>query len=654
MNMNFTPKTRNSTVNILIVDDAQDNIELLFGLLAGSGYQVRAALNGRAALKAVKKKLPDLILLDIRMPEMDGYEVCRRLKFERKSAQIPIVFISGLEESRDKVRGFDVGGVDYITKPFQPEEVLARVRTHVALTQMKKNLEQMVEQRTSELTCLATAVEQIDEELIIVDTEIRILYVNPAFESMTGILRSDIMGKPYSDYDKTDYDGISFTELIDRVSKGKTWSGRQSVLREDENKREFYTTVSPIFHGNGELLGYVFVRRDITELTRVEKMLQQAQKMEAIGTLAGGIAHVINNILFAIRGHTELTMDMAKEQPDIHASLTQVYQSANRAKELVRQILAFSRQTEQEKYPVRIIPVIKEVSKFLLASLPSTIKIVAQLDTKRDLILADPTQIHQILMNLCTNASHAMKDTGGVITVRLREIRHDFPILDQYSELEKKDHVCLDVIDSGCGIKRKHLDTIFDPYYTTKEPGKGTGLGLSVVHGIVKSHGGIIDVETRENQGTTFTVLLPLHEKEERPIITARPDKSPRGNERLLLVDDEASIVQLGKRLLTNLGYTVKGVCDPLDALKLLEDDAGRFDLMITDKTMPGMTGFMLAKESKKIAPQLPVILCTGYSEQEVGEKVQAIGIDGLIEKPMHLATLALAVRRVLDRQGNA
>ncbi|MCG8633529.1 MAG: response regulator [Desulfobacterales bacterium] len=651
--MNFTPKAGNSGLNVLIVDDAQDNIELLFGLLARSGYQVRAALNGRAALKAVKKKLPDLILLDIRMPDMDGFEVCRRLKFERKSAQIPVIFISGLEESRDKVRGFDLGGVDYITKPFQPEEVLARVRTHMALTQMKQNLEQVVEQRTSELTRLASAVEHIDEGLIIVDTNAIVLYVNPSFEAMTGILETEILGKPYPDFDKTDYDGISLQEIIRRAGKGKTWSGRQSVTNENKETRVFYTNVSPIFHDSGGLLGYVFVRRDVTELTRVEKMLQQAQKMEAIGTLAGGIAHDFNNILFAIMGNTELTMEMTKDLPEIHAGLTEVYNSANRAKELVSQILAFSRQTEQEKYPVRIVPVIKEVAKFLQASLPSTIKIIIRIKTGRDLILADPTQIHQILMNLCTNASHAMKESGGKITVRLYDAPLASPILARYSGVEKKDYVCLEITDTGCGIKKKYLDTIFDPYFTTKEQGEGTGLGLSVVHGIVKSHGGIIDVASKEDQGTAFTVLLPLHEDDETPPVLPASDKSPEGSERLLLVDDEDSIVRVGRKALTKLGYKVKGMCDPREALKLLKDNPDKFDLVITDKTMPGMTGFMLAREAKNIVPELPVILCTGYSEEGEGEKVRAAGIDGVIEKPVDLTAMALAVRRVLD-QGNS
>ncbi len=627
--------------NILIIDDSSVNLELLFTILDETGYTVRAAISGKDAFKAINRKLPDLILLDIRMSDMDGYEVCKKIKQGRKTNGIPVLFISGLENPADKVKAFEVGGVDYITKPFQPEEVLARVKTHLTIRRMKRNLESIVEQRNSELKRLATAIEQIVEEIIVTNPKGIIEYVNPAFEKISGWSKTDVVGKqqnflkPYEDI------------IFETINRGDTWSGHQSAFNKNGEEIIFDVTVSPIYNEYNDYLGYVSVRRDITEQLRVEKLLSHVQKMQAIGTLAGGIAHDFNNILFSIIGYTEFAIDKAKDIPEIHSDLKEVLNSSTRAKELVEQILAFSRHTEIETRVIKVTPIIKEVVKFLKASLPSTVKIVQNIKDKMSTIKADPTQIHQILMNLLTNSAHAMKDKGGEINVLLEKVSPDSDYLKLNPDLQRKEYVRLEISDNGVGIKEENLDLIFDPYFTTKAQGEGTGLGLAVVSGIVKSYNGVINVESYENKGTTFEIFLPICKKTVEKLVVEKIKRS-KGNEKILFVDDEEPIASLGKAMLEKLGYKVVCNTNPLDAIKSFENDIKSFDLIITDKTMPEITGFELAEKIRLIRSDIPIILYTGFCEEEDIKKIEQLGINKFIMKPVNIKTLSNAISSVL------
>ncbi len=369
--------------------------------------------------------------------------------------------------------------------------------------------------------------------------------------------------------------------------------------------------------------------------------------MEAIGTLAGGIAHDFNNILAAILGYVELTLLDTAPETKSRWQLEQVRAAAHRARDLVRQILTFSRRNGQERKLTDIVPLLKEGLKMMRASLPTTIEIRSDLDASGALLLADATQIHQVIVNLCANAGHAMEISGGILEVRLRPVTIN-PLAAQTKGLAPGRFLELMVSDTGYGIQPDHLGRIFDPYFTTKTQGKGTGMGLAVVHGIVKSHGGAIQVESPPGQGACFRVLLPVCEGEIENT-AEKMEKLPRGSESILLVDDENPILDLGKQMLTHLGYRVECRSDALSALETIRRRAGHYDLVITDMTMPHMTGDLLAKQIMAIRDDLPVILCTGYSERMSEEKAVRIGIAAFLMKPLTIGDLARTIRKVLD-----
>jgi PAS domain S-box-containing protein len=392
------------------------------------------------------------------------------------------------------------------------------------------------------------------------------------------------------------------------------------------------------------------IARDVTDRTRLEAQLRQAQKMEALGTLAGGIAHDFNNILTAILGYTELALfTIPAESPPWH-HLQVVQQAGQRAAALVQQILTFSRRTEPEQTPTQLQLLMQDTLQFLRATLPTTIALHQDLDSRAGMVLADTSQLRQVLLHLCTNAAQAMRETGGALHVRLEAIR--LPTADAAAppSLGAGPYVRLTVQDTGHGMPSEIQERIFEPFFTTKGPGEGTGMGLAVVHGIIASHGGAITVESTPSHGTTVRVYLP--ESAELPVARARP-KAPvsHGHECILFVDDEAALASLGYALLTTLGYEVVAVTSSLEALAVFQTAPARFDLVITDYTMPQLTGEALAQALRGIRPTLPIILCTGFSETMTAEKARALGIDALCLKPVGFEELGKTIRRVLRQR---
>lgn len=403
-------------------------------------------------------------------------------------------------------------------------------------------------------------------------------------------------------------------------------------------------------------VGVTFTALDITEhkITQEEKAalesrLQQAQKMEAIGTLAGGIAHDFNNILSAVMGYTELALIDAKKESILYQNLKEIFIASGRAKDLVQQILTFSRQTEQELKPVQVKLICKEAVKFLRASLPTSITIRQEIKSD-SLIMADPTQIHQVLMNLCTNAGYAMGDKGGVLELKLRDVKLEADLAAKYPELKPGPYLELTVSDTGYGIPAHIIQRIFDPFFTTKGKGEGTGMGLSVVHGIVGSYGGTIEVSSEMGKGSTFQIYLPVVEIDTAPLpIVEEPIVN--GTERILLIDDETAIVNIGKQMLESLGYQITTRTSSIEALELFKAKADSFDLVITDMTMPNMTGDKLARELIRIKPEIPVILCTGYSAQINQKQALTMGIRAFVSKPILRREIAETIRKILDKK---
>ncbi len=395
------------------------------------------------------------------------------------------------------------------------------------------------------------------------------------------------------------------------------------------------------------------VVRDITERNRLESELRQAQKMEAIGTLAGGIAHDFNNILSAIFGYCELAQMRVKDNPKLSDNLTEIFQAAQRARDLVKQILTFSRRAEQEKRPLQVALVVKEALRLIRSSIPVTIEIKKDISTSAS-VLADPTQIHQIVMNLCTNAYHAMRNKGGVLTVSLTELEVPPGELFFENDIPPGKYLQLGVSDTGIGMDAQTQKKIFEPYFTTKGAGEGTGLGLSVVHGIVESHDGKIDVCSEPGQGSLFNVYLPIVAEEVSAVTPiSEKGKIKCGSEKIMFVDDEVVLTQMADEIFSSYGYVIDVFTDPLLAFEGFAGQPDTYSLVITDLTMPSLTGTELAQKMISLKPGLPVILCTGFSETINKEKSMEIGFSQYFQKPVVMSKLVKSVRKILDKEKN-
>ena len=417
----------------------------------------------------------------------------------------------------------------------------------------------------------------------------------------------------------------------------------------DQTYRWHLGRALPIINQEKHVVKWFGTNTDITDFKKLEVQAQQSQKMEAIGTLAGGIAHDFNNILMGVVGYTELAKQKAGGNEAVKRNLDEVLVAGQRAKELVQQILLFSRQTEQERQPLDLQVVVKEVCKFLRASLPSTIDIRQTFTEAPTIILGDPIQMHQVVMNLCANAGHAMRESGGLLELKLDHVAGEIDSMGMYPDLKGGRYVRLTVRDTGFGMTPEVAQRIFEPFFTTKGVGEGTGMGLAVVHGIVISHGGSIHVESEPGHGTTFNIYF--HEMEARGIEeedTPLQQEIYMGRGNILLVEDEEPLARLWEEALRGLGYEVIVCTSSVKALEIFRADPCRFDAVVTDQTMPNITGEALARELLQIRPNVPIILCTGFSHAITPEKAKAIGIRAYLLKPLLIRDLGRALRDVL------
>lgn len=511
------------------------------------------------------------------------------------------------------------------------------------------NLDEQRREAQKEHARLAEAIGQSADCVMIINVDGTIRYTNPAFERIFEYSRDEITGKDYRLFHSAEHGEAFHRKLWVTLEKGDIWKGRIVNLSKGGRRFELESTISPVRDREGNVFNYVWVGRDITHEVELEKRLRRAQKMESIGTLAGGIAHDFNNILSSIMANTEIALihELPENSPARY-SLEQVIQASYRAMELIRQIHAFGRQSEQGLKPIKVMPIIKEALKLLRASLPSTIEIRLDFIAETDTIWGDFTQIHQILMNLCANAAYAMREKGGVLTVSLLEEEIESRNGNfLWPEAHPGNYLKLAVKDTGHGMRPSVLERIFDPYFTTKPQEEGTGLGLSVVHGIVENHGGMIAVESAPGKGSVFFVYFP------KVVVETRPenkicDSIPRGNEHILLVDDEVMLTNIYTRTLESLGYTVTACADGIEALGLFRKQPQRYDLVITDIVMPGLTGEKLAGEIMRVRPDIPVVFCTGQFDTEMREIAAKMGIGEFLAKPVIESELALAIRRAL------
>ncbi len=487
-------------------------------------------------------------------------------------------------------------------------------------------------------------MEAMRDAAYICSPEFRIEYMNPKMISRIG---RDAIGKSCHKA-IYNYDEKCSWCVFDQIQQGEHV---EYELADPKDNRYYAIANSPILHSDGTI-SKLTIFRDITENKAIESQLQQARKMESIGTLAGGIAHDFNNILFMITGNAELALENIPESNPTHANLKEIKTAGLRAAGIVNQLLNFSRNSDQELRPIEAITVIKDALRFLRATIPTTVELRKHLPDTDIAIMADPVQINQILMNLYTNAAQAMEKTGGILEINVENKTLTEDAAGNYPDLTAGEYLKIRVSDTGPGINPEIIGRIFDPYFTTKEFGKGSGLGLAVVHGVVKSHNGAITIDSEPGKGTDFIILFPVID--EKPEVEAKPsDEAPPGYETILFVDDEQAIVNMTAQVLERLGYKVKTETNPIAALELFQSKPDDFDLVITDMTMPRMTGVKLSEKLKAVRPDIPVILATGHSSLIDEGKAKKMGIDAYVMKPILKSDIAMAIRTVLDkRQG--
>ncbi|MBF0239127.1 MAG: PAS domain S-box protein [SAR324 cluster bacterium] len=500
-----------------------------------------------------------------------------------------------------------------------------------------------------ELIELATAVEQAAETIVITDVDGNIKYANPAFEQSSGYFRHDVLGKNPRILKSGRHDQAFYQKMWSKILTGDVWRGRITNRKKSGMLYEEEMTISPIRNELGLITNFVGVKRDITHEIELEQQVRQSQKMQAIGTLAGGIAHDFNNILYAMMGYTEMTRDDLPPDSKLAGYLDQVLLAGKRAKDLVQQILTFSRQSQEEIHEVMVMPILKETLKFLRATLPTTIRIDQQLDLQNGQVMADPTHLHQIIMNLCTNSAYAMREKDGVLSIKLEQTEID-STNKNLIPLSVGKYLKLTVQDTGTGMSREVKDRIFEPFFTTKPVGEGTGMGLSVVHGLVQKYKGYISVDSQEGRGTSISVFLPLIEKgSEQPVIP-KDRLNHKGHGRILLVDDESSLLELILKILKRMGYEVTATSQSLKALEIFSDSPEAFDLIVTDHTMPHLTGVQLAQKIHQIRADIPIILTTGYhSSAHIVTDQQ--DIHAILQKPVDRNLLGQTIQRCLNSQ---
>jgi PAS domain S-box-containing protein len=492
--------------------------------------------------------------------------------------------------------------------------------------------------------------------MLVIDTKGTIELINRMGTEILGYAEDDIVGK-------------NFLDFVPEVSKKEAQRIVTEVTSEEIVPPEYFEVPAisatgvehivawhsvAIRNDDGEIVGVLSSGRDVTEKRRdelakqeLEDQLRHSQRMETIGTLAGGIAHDFNNILTPILGYTDIAMEELGENNPTYECLENVVKAAHRAKELVEQILLFSKNVDQEASPIHLHLIVREGLKFVRASLPTTIEIQQNINIDSGVVLANSAQLHQVLVNLCTNAAYAMRDSGGVLRVSLAPVEVGAELAEKHSNLRPGSYACLRVSDTGRGMDRQTVERIFEPFFTTKEVGEGTGLGLPVVQGIVSGHGGDIVVDSEHGKGTAITIYLPhtksLAQKEEEEII------DPTGSECVLFVDDEPEIVKVGKQMLERLGYHVTTASNGDEALDFVRGNPGGFDVIISDQTMPRKTGLDLIQELREFCRELPVILMTGFSDKITPEKLEERHVQKMIMKPLEGRKLGAAIRHVLD-----
>lgn len=666
---------------ILTIDDESGIRKAFRRYLEDCGYAVLEADNGKEGLDLFVRERPDLVLLDLHMPEANGLEALKEMT--ARSPDTPVIVVSGTGMVDEAIEALHLGAWDYLVKPFDDlsvlrlaiEKVFERARLIKENREYRKSLEEKVGKKTAALevinrnlldsrkkleeseTLLANVFESIQDGVVILDTDMAIRRANGV---MRGLRADDAApeGKKCHEY---------FYERDTPCEKCPTLCCLKSGVAErvalpgpPDSPFEWIEAVSyPIKDRvSGEITGAVKFLRDITEQKRnegeknmLELRLRQVQKMEAVGTLASGIAHDFNNILYGTIGFTEIALSDVPEKSRAAICLEQIKIAHQRAADLVRQLLAFSKRDGGERRPLRIQSVIDETMEMMSGFMPACIELRKNVDPDSLPVFADPTRIQQIVMNLCANACQAMRKDGGTLGVSLKNVDIEKTDPAAGMPLESGRYVRLGVSDTGHGIDPEIQKRIFDPYFSTRQSGEGTGLGLFTVHANVKDNNGFIRFDSTPGKGTVFHVWFPVCGQREETDHRDAPHSEFCGNEKVLVVDDEKQILMFLQTALREFGYSVTASRDSLEALDIFMKDPSCFDAVVTDQAMPHLSGGELAEKMLAIRPDIPIILCTGFSEALSCDEIAQIGIREYVSKPVSIKVIAGAIRRVLDHR---
>jgi two-component system cell cycle sensor histidine kinase/response regulator CckA len=679
---------------ILVVDDNAANLYLLRSLLEGNGFVSEEAANGSEALERAQRNPPDLVISDLLMPVMDGFTLLKRWKADPRLRSIHfMVYTATYTDARDERFALDLGADAFLIKPSEPEALLERIREVLARKDKgtppaipksdpggarlgethAEILYEKLEKRAAQLesTNLELRKEIAERERAEEDVRAnqerfrelaesiqevfwmtaangdRFLYVNPAYEKIWGRTCESLLGDPDSwraSIHPDDQPRVRAIPDAAAAARGP-YDETYRILRPDGILRWVRVRAYPVQEADGRMAHIVGTAEDITERRALEERIRQTQKLESIGQLAAGVAHDFNNILAVIGGNVELAMGKAGGNPAVSGYLNEVEKATERARNLVRQILSFSRQQPLERHVLALGPVVRETVDFLRAVVPRRIEFTLSVPGGDPPVLADATQIHQVVSNLVINSMHALEGRRGSIAISLEGLDLDAATAARLSGIKPGKFARLCVSDNGNGMDERTLARIFDPFFTTKAPGFGTGLGLAVALGIVQGHDGAIEVSSRPGEGTVFRIYFPA-----AATLAATPGAKAgvpaAAGRHVLLLDDEMAQVALAKRMLESAGCRVDAFCDPAEAIRSFRSPSAGFDLVIVDSEMPGINGLEVAEEMHRLQPGMPILLYSGHLGPDLRERAAVAGIREILHKPTTLEEYIEAIRR--------
>ncbi|KAB8334526.1 response regulator [Scytonema tolypothrichoides VB-61278] len=627
---------------ILIVDDTPTNLEVLFDFLGDSGFTVLVAEDGESAIARAEYAPPDLILLDILMPGMDGFETCRRLKANEFTKDIPIIFMTALSETVDKVKGLSLGAVDYITKPLQHEEVLARVELHLRLRNLTKTLQEQNQQIREQAALLDITTDAI----VVQDLDNRIRFWNKGAEDLYGWKTTEAIGKNVNQLLYPAETLCQLQNLQESLALSGSWHGELHQVTREGKEIIVASRWTLMGEEDGQPKSILTVNTDITEKKQLEAQFLRAQRLESIGTLASGIAHDLNNILTPILTAAQL---LQLKLPNIDERSQQMFSTietnTKRGAALVKQVLQFARGVESKKRTiVQVNHLFSEIKQIVQETFPKSIEFCTNIKSDLWAIVGDATHLHQVLMNLVVNARDAMLD-GGTLKISAENVFIDEHYARMNLEATVGSYIMITVADTGIGMSPEVVDRIFEPFFTTKEFGKGTGLGLSTVRGIITSHGGFVNVSSNVGKGTEFKVFLPAVEVTATPL--AENLELPKGNgELVLVVDDEGPILETTKISLESYNYQVLTASDGIEALALYAQYKDDISVVLVDMMMPSMDGALTIRALQKMNPYVLII---GVSGLVAGDKLmETARVKAFLSKPYTTKELLQTLHSVL------